>query len=67
MSVARVTEITARSPEGFDAATKAGLERAAKTLRGVQHAYIKDQEVYLDNGTVKEYQVTLKITFMLEG
>lgn len=67
MSVARVTEITSRSPQGFDAAIKDGVERATKTLRGVEHAWVSDQEIYLDNGTVTEYQVTLKITFMLEG
>jgi flavin-binding protein dodecin len=35
MAVARVTKITAASPEGFQQAAEEGLQRATKTLRGV--------------------------------
>ena len=66
MSVARVTEITSMSPDSFDAAIKEGIDRATKTLRGVTHAYVKEQEVSLENGQVKGYEVTLKVTFLLE-
>lgn len=66
MSVARVTEITARSTESFEAAVAEGLDRATKTLRNVEHAYIKEQEVYLENDAVKLYQVTMKVTFVLD-
>ena len=65
MSVARVTEITARG-SSYDEAIRAGIERATKTLRGVTHAYIKDHEIYLENGSVTEHQVDMKITFMLD-
>ena len=33
--VARVTEIIASSPRGFDDAVKIGFARATKTLRGI--------------------------------
>ena len=65
MSVARVTEITSRAG-GYEAAIQAGLERASQTLRGVTHAWVKDHEVYLDEGTGAQHQVTLKVTFMLD-
>ncbi|MGI9016926.1 MAG: dodecin family protein [Euzebya sp.] len=65
MSVARVTEITSRSESSFDDAVAVGLQRAQSTLRNVEHAWIKDQEVYLkDSGHT--YQVTMKITFQLD-
>ena len=64
--VARVTEISARSPESFEAAIKAGIERATQTLRGVTSAWVKEQQVKIDNGQVVEYQVNLLITFVLE-
>ena len=35
MSVAKVTEITATSPKSFDAALRAGVQRANKTLKNV--------------------------------
>ena len=50
MAVARVTEISATSPQSFEDAIRQGLERATKTLRGVTAAWIKDQRVKLENG-----------------
>ncbi|MCB1364966.1 MAG: dodecin domain-containing protein, partial [Rhodobacteraceae bacterium] len=35
MTVARVTEISATSTSSFDDAVRQGIERAAKTLRGM--------------------------------
>jgi hypothetical protein len=44
MSVARVTEITAASKKGFDDAIKVGVERAAKTLKNVEGAWVQDKK-----------------------
>jgi dodecin len=66
MSVARVTEISATSPQSFEDAVKQGIERATKTLRGVTAAWIQDQRVMIRDGKPTEYQVNLKITFVLD-
>jgi len=66
MSVAKVTEITATSPKSFDAALRAGVARANKTLKNVKSAWIKDQSVVIKNGKISEYQVLLKVTFILK-
>ena len=67
MSVARVTELSSGSPKGFDDAIRAGLERANKTLRNVRGAWVKDQEVTLDeHGNISEYRVHMLVTFVLE-
>lgn len=65
MSVAKVTEIIASSPKGFDHAVQLGIERASKTLENVKAAWIKDHEVMIENGKIAEYRVTLKVTFLL--
>ncbi len=65
MSVARVTEITATSKKGFDDAVRKGIERASKTLKNVEGAWVQDQKVILENGKIKKYMVSLKITFVL--
>jgi len=65
MSVAKVTEITATSPKSFDAALRAGVQRANKTLKNVKSAWIKDQNVVIKKGKIAEYQVLLKVTFIL--
>ncbi len=65
-TVARVTEISARSPESFEAAVKEGIARANKSLRNVEGAWVKEQEVKVSDGKVEEFQVILKVTFVLE-
>jgi dodecin len=67
VSVARVTEISSTSPQSFEDAVKQGIDRATKTLRGVTAAWIQDQRVMIRDGKAVEYQVNLKITFVLEG
>ncbi len=67
MSVARVTEISSTSPQSFEDAIRQGIERATQTLRGVTSAWVKEQQVKLQDGKVAEYQVNLVITFVLEG
>jgi flavin-binding protein dodecin len=66
MSVAKVTEITATSTKGFEEAVKAGINRAAKTLKNVRGAWIKGFKVEVENGKVRTYRVDMKVTFVLE-
>jgi flavin-binding protein dodecin len=67
MSVAKVTEIIASSPKSFDDAIMIGIARAHKTLTSLKSAWVKNQQIILNNdGQIKEYRVQLKITFVLE-
>ncbi len=66
MSVAKVSEIIASSTKSFDDAIASGVKRATSTLKGVQSAWVADQEVLVKNGKVIEYRVRLKITFVLK-
>ena len=66
MSVARVTELSATSQTGFEDAINEAVARATKTLRGVEGAWVKDQNVMIENGNIVGYKVNLEITFMLE-
>jgi flavin-binding protein dodecin len=66
MSVARVTEISAISEEGFEDAIRQGIARATKTLRNVESAWIKDQNVMIEDGNITGYKVNLEVTFVLE-
>jgi flavin-binding protein dodecin len=49
----------------MDAALRAGVARASKTLKYVKSMWIKDQSVVMKNGKITEYQVLLKVTFIL--
>jgi dodecin len=65
-TVARVTEISARSDTSFEDAVKTGIARAEATLRGVKSAWIKEQVVDVENGGVVAYRVNMLVTFVLE-
>jgi flavin-binding protein dodecin len=65
MTVARITEISSVSKVSFQDAIVQGIERANKTLKNVKGAWVKDQEVTIDNGKVTGYKVILKVTFIL--
>ena len=66
-SVAKVSEISARSSKSFEDAINVGIARASKTLRNVNSAWIKEQRVEVKDGKVTSYQVNMMITFTLEG
>ena len=67
MAVARVTEITASSPKSIEGAVEEGLKRAARTLRGITGIEVVAVKAKVDKGRIREYRVSLKITFVLEG
>jgi len=66
MSVATVTEISAVSDKSFEDAIQQGIARATKTLRNVESAWVKDQNVLIEDGNIKGYKVKLEVTFVLE-
>ena len=67
MSVARVTELSATSETSFEDAINEAVARATKTLRGVEGAWVKDQNVLIEDGNIVGYKVNVEVTFLLEG
>jgi flavin-binding protein dodecin len=66
MTVARVTELSATSDQSFEDAVNMAVKRATSTLRNVESAWVKDQNVLIENGNITGYKVNLAITFVLE-
>jgi flavin-binding protein dodecin len=66
MAVARVTELSSTSDESFEDAVNLALRRATSTLRSVESAWIKDQNVLIEDNNISGYKVNLAITFVLE-
>ena len=64
--VARVTELIAGSPKGFEDAVKTGFARATKTLRGITGLRVTDMRVAVENSKIIEYRVRLEVIFVLE-
>lgn len=66
MTVAKITELTCTSKKSFEDAMKKGIERATKTLQNVSGAWIQDQEVVVEKGSIVEYRVRMRVTFVLK-
>jgi flavin-binding protein dodecin len=67
MSVARVTELSAISEQGFEDAIEQAIARATKTLRGVGGYWVKDMNVIIEDGKITGYKVNVEVTFLLEN
>lgn len=65
MSVAKIIEISSQSPKSFEDAILKGIERVNKKIQHVQGAWIKEQQVVVEDGVIKGYRVDMKVTFIL--
>ncbi len=67
MSVAKVIEISSASSQSFEDAIEKGIARATETVENVRGAWVKEQQVKVENGRITEYRVDMKVTFVLRG
>ena len=65
MSVAKVIEISAESAESFEDAIRQGVSKASETVNDIKGAWVKEQQVVVDDGNIVGFRVDLKITFVL--
>ena len=65
-TVARVTEISAKSDISFEDAINLAVSRASQTLRGVTGAWVKEQSVAIEDGRIVAWKVDMLVTFVLE-
>ena len=66
MSIARVVEITSTSDQSFEDALQQAVARATRTLRNVRSAWVKEQEVGIENGEIVTFKVNVLDTFVLD-
>lgn len=66
MSVAKIIEISAESPDSFEAAIREGLKRASETVKNIKSAWVGDQQVEVEKNKIVNYRVHLKVTFVLD-
>lgn len=66
MSVAKIIEITADSTTSFEDAIRKGIERATDSVQNVRGAWVKEQQVVVEDGNITKYRVDLKVTFVLD-
>ena len=66
MSVYKMIEIVGTSPDSWDAAAAAAVERASQTLRDLRIAEVTDMDVTIENGKIALYRTKLKVSFKFE-
>lgn len=64
--VYRVIEITGSSQKSIEDAIQTAVSRASKTLRNLRWFEVLQTRGQLEAGTIKFYQVTLKIGFTID-
>jgi len=66
MSVAKIIELVVSSKNGWEDAVRAGVEEAARTVRGIRGVDVLDWTARVENSRIVEYKANLKIAFSVE-
>lgn len=59
-------ELTAQSSESFEDAIRQAITKAGETVRNIRSAWVKEQQVVVEDGEIAAFRVDLKVTFVLE-
>jgi len=65
-SVYKVIELVGTSPESWEKAAAAAVERAAQTLRDLRIAEVIDLDLQIEDGMVRLYRAKVKVSFKYE-
>lgn len=66
-SVYKVIELIGTSPESWEKAAGAAVKRAAKTLRDLRIAEVKQLDMVITDGKIEAYRAKLSVSFKYEG
>lgn len=66
-SVYKIIEIVGTSPESWEKAARAAVERASKSLRDLRIAEITQLDMQLKDGKIEAYRAKVKVSFKYEG
>jgi flavin-binding protein dodecin len=64
--VYKVLELVGSSEKSIEDAIQNAITRASKTLREMKWFEVLQTRGHIENGSVRHYQVTLKVGFILE-
>ncbi len=65
MSVVKIIELLAESPNSWEAATQAAVTEASKTIQHIKNVYVKDMKAFVEDGKIVSYRVNVKISFVV--
>lgn len=63
MAILKVVEIMANSEKSWEDATRKAIKHAAKTVKNIKAAHVREQSVMVNGENVTEFRVNVKISF----
>ena len=66
-SVYKVIELVGTSPDSWEKAAAAAIQRASASLRNLRIAEIVELDMQLDDGKIRAYRARVKVSFKYEG
>lgn len=66
-SVYKVIELVGSSPDSWEKAAAAAVEKAALTLRDLRIAEVLQLDLHIENGKILAYRAKMKVSFKYEG
>jgi dodecin len=62
----KIIEIAGTSPDGITEAMRSGVERASKTVRGLDWVEVRTIRGHIQNDEIAHFQVEMRLGFKLE-
>jgi dodecin len=62
----RIIEVAGTSPDGVTEAMRAGVRRAAETLRGLDWIEVRSIRGHIEGDEIAHFQIEMRVGFKLE-
>ncbi len=66
-SVYKVIELVGTSPDSWEKAAAAAVQRASASLRNLRIAEVVELDMQLEDGKILAYRARIKVSFKYEG
>jgi flavin-binding protein dodecin len=66
-SVYKIIELVGTSPDSWEKAAAAALNKASKTLRDLRIAEVSELDLQIEDGKIRAYRARLKVSFKYGG
>lgn len=66
MSIVKVLEVMSNSTKSWEDAAQNAVKHATKTIHNIRSVWIQDQSAIVENNTITEYRVTVKLSFEID-
>lgn len=66
-TVYKVIELIGTSPNSWEDAAKAAVEKAEKSLRELRVAEVSELDMHMKDGKIESYRAKVKVSFKYEG